>query len=67
MVHCNNCTSDLNAWVDLFKEIRRELFGVDVDMNNLYGNTVQQGAGRRRGLRRSAGLQLFLRRAYDRV
>ena len=20
MVHCNNCTSDLNAWVNLFKE-----------------------------------------------
>ena len=21
MVHCNNCTSDLNAWVGLFKEV----------------------------------------------
>ena len=20
MVHCNNCTSDLNAWVGLFRE-----------------------------------------------
>lgn len=36
MVHCNNCTSDLNAWVDLFKETLY-LFGVDVPMNDLYG------------------------------
>lgn len=36
MVHCNNCTSDLNAWVSLFKQ-NLELFGVDVDMNDLYG------------------------------
>lgn len=36
MVHCNNCTSDLNAWVNLFKEFA-EAFGVDVDMNKLFG------------------------------
>ena len=36
MVHCNNCTSDLNAWVDLFK-VTLDLFGVDVPMNDLYG------------------------------
>ncbi|MDO4323323.1 MAG: FGGY-family carbohydrate kinase [Lachnospiraceae bacterium] len=36
MVHCNNCTSDLNAWVNLFKEFAEE-FGVDVDMNKLFG------------------------------
>lgn len=36
MVHCNNCTSDLNAWVGLFKEFA-EAFGVDVDMNKLFG------------------------------
>lgn len=35
MVHCNNCTSDLNAWVGLFKEYS-EAMGVDVDMNKLY-------------------------------
>ena len=35
MVHCNNCTSDLNAWVNLFKEFA-ESFGVDVDMNRLF-------------------------------
>lgn len=36
MVHCNNCTSDLNAWVNLFKEYQ-ELIGVPVDMNEIYG------------------------------
>lgn len=35
MVHCNNCTSDLNAWVNLFKEFA-EAFGVDVDMTKLF-------------------------------
>lgn len=35
MVHCNNCTSDLNAWVGLFKEFA-EVFGVEVDMNRLF-------------------------------
>ena len=35
MVHCNNCTSDLNAWVKLFKEYQ-ELLGVKVDMNEVY-------------------------------
>lgn len=36
MVHCNNCTSDLNAWVGLFKEYT-ELCGQPVDMNEIYG------------------------------
>ena len=36
MVHANNCTSDLNAWVGLFKEFA-ESFGMDVDMNKLFG------------------------------
>ena len=35
MVHCNNCTSDLNAWVNLFKEYQ-ELLGIPVDMNEIY-------------------------------
>lgn len=35
MVHCNNCTSDLNAWVGLFKEFA-EAFGVEVDMTKLF-------------------------------
>ena len=35
MVHCNNCTSDLNAWVNLFKEYQ-VLLGIPVDMNEIY-------------------------------
>lgn len=35
MVHCNNCTSDLNAWVALFKEFA-EAMGVEVDMTKLF-------------------------------
>ena len=36
MVHCNNCTSDLNAWVGLFKQYQ-ELLGVPIDMNEVFG------------------------------
>ncbi|MGN0333061.1 MAG: xylulokinase [Lachnospiraceae bacterium] len=36
MVHANNCTSDLNAWVSIFKEFA-ESFGIEVDMNKLFG------------------------------
>lgn len=35
MVHCNNCTSDLNAWVSLFREFA-ESFGVETDVDRLY-------------------------------
>ena len=36
MVHCNNCTRDLNAWVNLFKEYQ-QLLGIPVDMNEVFG------------------------------
>ena len=36
MVHCNNCTSDLNAWVNLFKEFMVTM-GITVDMDKLFG------------------------------
>ena len=36
MVHCNNCTSDLNAWVGIFREFM-ETMGLEVDMNKLFG------------------------------
>lgn len=36
MVHCNNCTSDINAWVNLFVEYQK-LLGVPVDMNEVFG------------------------------
>lgn len=35
MVHCNNCTSDLNAWVDIFQEFA-EAMGMEVDRNQLF-------------------------------
>lgn len=41
MVHCNNCTSDLNAWVNLFKEALTS-YGVEVDMNTLYGTLYRK-------------------------
>lgn len=36
MVHCNNCSSDLNAWVGIFKEFA-ESYGMEVDMGKLFG------------------------------
>lgn len=36
MAHANNCTSDLNAWVGIFKEFA-EAFSIEVDMNRLFG------------------------------
>ncbi len=36
MVHCNNCTSDLNDWVNIFAEFQ-ELMGLKVDTGLLYG------------------------------
>ncbi len=36
MVHCNNCTSDLNAWINIFKEYQ-ELMDMPVDMDEIFG------------------------------
>ncbi len=41
MVHCNNCTSDLNSWVGIFREFA-EMFGMDISMNDLYGKLYQK-------------------------
>jgi sugar (pentulose or hexulose) kinase len=41
MVHSNNCTSDLNAWVDIFQEFTQVL-GVDMDESKLYETLYQQ-------------------------
>ncbi len=41
MVHSNNCTSDLNAWVDIFGEFTQVL-GVNVDESKLYETLYQQ-------------------------
>ncbi len=35
MVHCNNFTSDINAWIDLFREFANVL-GVEVDQLSLF-------------------------------
>lgn len=35
MVHCQNCTSDLNAWVELFGEFAGAM-GISADKNQLY-------------------------------
>ncbi len=40
MVHCNNCTSDLNAWVNLFGEFA-ELSGHPAERDELYGMLYQ--------------------------
>jgi sugar (pentulose or hexulose) kinase len=41
MVHSNNCTSDLNAWVDLFQEFTQAL-GVEISESNLYEMLYQK-------------------------
>ena len=35
MVHCNNCSSEINAWVDIFYEFAK-LCGSDVEIDDLY-------------------------------
>jgi sugar (pentulose or hexulose) kinase len=35
MVHCNNCTSDLNAWVNIFDEFSQSI-GAQIDKNKLF-------------------------------
>ena len=61
MVHCNNCTSDINAWVSLFSEFC-ELMGLQ---GRAVHQTLPQGPGGRDGLRRAFELQLLLRRGRD--
>jgi sugar (pentulose or hexulose) kinase len=41
MVHSNNCTSDLNAWVDLFQEFTQAL-GVEVGQSKLFEMLYKQ-------------------------
>ena len=36
MVHCNNCSSDLNAWMGILKETLKT-FGTEVSSDELYG------------------------------
>lgn len=41
MVHCNNCTSDMNAWAGILRETA-ELFGAEVDTGTLYAKLYQK-------------------------
>jgi sugar (pentulose or hexulose) kinase len=41
MVHSNNCTSDLNAWVDLFQEFTNVL-GVEISQSKLFEMLYQK-------------------------
>ena len=41
MVHCNNCTSDTNAWAGVFKEAL-ELMGCQADMGELFTKLYQK-------------------------
>jgi sugar (pentulose or hexulose) kinase len=41
MVHSNNCTSDLNAWVGLFQEFTAAL-GVEIDQSKLFEMLYQK-------------------------
>jgi len=41
MVHSNNCTSDLNAWVDLFQEFTQAI-GVEMNESKLYETLYQK-------------------------
>jgi len=41
MVHCNNCCTDIDAWIKLFEE-SMGIFGVSVDKNKLYETLYRQ-------------------------
>lgn len=41
MVHANNCTSDLNAWVGMFQEFA-QCFGIDIETDRLYETMFQK-------------------------
>ncbi len=41
MIHSNNCTSDLNAWIGLFREFTHAL-GVEIDQSRLFEMLYQK-------------------------
>ena len=63
MVHSNNCTSDLNAWVELFHEFTQAL-GVEVSQSSLFEMLYKKALTGGCGWRRAAGLQLSFGRAH---
>ena len=81
MVHCNNCTSDINAWVNLFGEFA-DYMGFSVDTGTLFTKLFQkaeEGAADCGGLLSynyfsgesitgfDEGRPLFVRHANDKV
>ncbi len=44
MVHCNNCCSELDAWVGVFGEFA-ELFGIAADKSELYEKLYKKALG----------------------
>lgn len=44
MVHCNNCTSDLNAWVGVFEEFA-DLMGIKTDKSRLFEALYNKALG----------------------
>ena len=63
MVHSNNCTSDLNAWVDLFQEFTNAL-GVEISESKLFEMLYQKALTGDADARRAACLQLCFGRAH---
>ena len=55
MVHCNNCTNEINAWAVVFRGLL-ESFGVEADMGSLYTTMFQSAA---RGEKDCGGLTLY--------
>jgi sugar (pentulose or hexulose) kinase len=55
MVHCNNCTNEINAWAGVFKGLL-EAMGQSVDMNQLYTAMFTSAA---QGERDCGGLTLY--------
>ena len=43
MVHINNCSSDINAWVNLFKEFAQAI-GVKISIDDLYATLFDRAA-----------------------
>lgn len=41
MVHCNNCTSDINGWVALFKEFT-DVLGLDIPRYKIFDTLYEQ-------------------------
>lgn len=64
MVHCNNCTSDINAWVNLLSEFA-QLIGAPQDKGTLFSMLFRKALEGDADCGRSCELQLFFRRGCN--